>query len=114
MFKKAIQRLKALWRWLFPRQPELFIVERTVDEPQAPREKTVYLIGDTGNEWAASFICPCGCGALISLNLLSHPGRPLWTVTEGRQKLATLTPSVWRKVGCKSHFVMRDGQIIWC
>lgn len=114
MFKKIKQRLRALWRWLFPHRAGLYIVEKITDEPTSPRKRTVYLIGEPGNEWAASFICPCGCEALITLNLLSSPGRPLWTVTSGKQKLASLAPSVWRKVGCKSHFIMRDGKIIWC
>jgi hypothetical protein len=25
-----------------------------------------------------------------------------------------LYPSVWRKGGCRSHFIMRKGRIRWC
>lgn len=114
MRNKIEKWIGSFWRWLFPRKSDLFIVETCEDEPKSVSKRTVYLIGEPGNEWAASFICPCGCENLITLNLLRQAGRPTWTVRTGKKGGATLAPSVWRKVGCESHFIMKDGEIIWC
>jgi len=74
----------------------------------------VYLVGENGDEWVAAFICPCGCKQVINLNLLEYEGRPVWKVQEDSRGRASIVPSVWRHVGCKSHFIIRDGEIIWC
>lgn len=74
---------------------------------------TVYVIGENGHQWAAAFRCPCGCRATVQLNLLPEP-RPRWSVTIGQNNAVSLSPSVWRKVGCCSHFIVRDGCVQWC
>ncbi|TLD71359.1 hypothetical protein FEM03_07460 [Phragmitibacter flavus] len=114
MFKKVWQWILSKWYRFFPKKPEGFVIERCIDEPQSLKTDILYLIGEAADEWAAAFICPCGCGELIMLNLLRQSGRPIWTVSAGKDGIATLHPSVWRNVGCKSHFIMRDGVIIWC
>lgn len=114
MRKRVEKWLRFLWRWFFPRKSGGYIIETCDDEPKSVRKGIVYLIGDPGNEWAASFVCPCGCGEIITLNLLRQAGRPTWRVQIGLGDVATLVPSVWRKVGCKSHFIIRDGETIWC
>ena len=58
------------------------------------------------------FLCPCGCGHVISLSLQSDR-RPFWTVKKTRTGQPSLYPSVWQKVGCKSHFWITNGEIIW-
>ncbi|WP_410688422.1 DUF6527 family protein [Chitinophaga filiformis] len=56
--------------------------------------------------------CPCGCGKILYLNLLRDYA-PYWAYkTEG--KIISLSPSVHRTVGCKSHFFITDGKLIWC
>ena len=57
--------------------------------------------------------CPCGCGSVLDVNLLPDD-KPIWRASVTPDDLPTLHPSVWRKVGCKSHFFMRDGGIVWC
>ncbi len=54
--------------------------------------------------------CPCGCGSVVSLNLDPRAGRS-WrlSIREGR---ATLTPSVWRTSGCKSHFLLINNRAV--
>lgn len=84
--------------------------------PELPRllaPGTVYVIGENGHRWAAAFRCPCGCGETVQLNLLPER-RPRWSVAIGKSKAVSLSPSVWRKVGCQSHFVVRLGRVLWC
>lgn len=52
------------------------------------------------------------CDAVIDLNLVP-PGRPCWKLVEHPDSTATLAPSVWRRAGCKSHFWIREGRIVW-
>ncbi|MGD9420073.1 MAG: DUF6527 family protein [Verrucomicrobiota bacterium JB025] len=59
-------------------------------------------------------LCPCGCGCLIHLNLLFDLSRPRWDVRQEADGSATITPSIWRNNGCRSHFVLRHGRIRWC
>ncbi|RZH25210.1 hypothetical protein EXD98_18250 [Acinetobacter pittii] len=89
------------------------ILNDDADIPSPLHPHTVYIIGIKGNEWLAVFKCPCGCRAKIQLNLLPEE-RPRWKWKVNNNGTITLTPSVWRKVGCRSHFVMREGLIIWC
>jgi hypothetical protein len=75
--------------------------------------QTVYILREDGDDWQASMRCPCGCRATIELNLLTDE-RPCWRATIEPDKSVTLKPSVWRHTGCLSHFVMRQGRIVWC
>jgi len=59
------------------------------------------------------FQCPCGCRTVITLSLqLAH--RPHWGAHRSKQHRPSLRPSVWRDVGCFSHFVVDDGRVYWC
>jgi hypothetical protein len=63
-------------------------------------------------KWAL-FLCPCGCRAVITLSLqLIH--RPHWTVRASRNRRPSMRPSVWRDIGCLSHFWIEDGRVYWC
>lgn len=59
--------------------------------------------------------CPCGCGSELGMIV----GRPVvnaqvWALTLDAEGTPTLTPSVSHRVGCKSHFFLRNGRIDWC
>jgi hypothetical protein len=98
----------------FARQREtIFRPVHVEDLPDALSPGSVYLAGEGENLWAAAMLCPCGCGEVIELNLLPQV-RPRWAVDEHVDGKLTLTPSVWRQKGCRSHFILRDGRIIWC
>jgi hypothetical protein len=89
---------------------------RIEDDEQLPKQlftHTVYIIGVPGNEWLATMVCPCGCRETLFLNLLQDEF-PYWKWHIGADDTVTLSPSVWRRVGCKSHFFLRDGLIQWC
>lgn len=67
---------------------------------------------DGGESWSAGLICPCGCGDLIELMLLPYV-KPRWDLTVDHLNRPTLSPSVWRSTGCKSHFWVKAGKIHW-
>lgn len=105
---------KRLFPRLRPTQPYHAI--RIEDDEQLPETlstSTVYIIGVPGNEWLAKMICPCGCGEILFLNLLQDE-IPNWKWHVSADGMVTLNPSVWRRVGCKSHFFLRDGLIQRC
>lgn len=74
--------------------------------------RDLILASDDGEDWCVGFRCPCGCGETIEL-LVVDEARPRWDVRIHRDR-PTLSPSVWRKAGCRSHFWVRDGRIVWC
>jgi hypothetical protein len=89
-----------------------FRVQQVADVPDNPRPFEVYAIGDP-HVWQAALLCPCGCGHLIQLSLLKSDS-PRWDLKVDRNGNATISPSVWRTLGCQAHFVVRGGRIIWC
>jgi hypothetical protein len=92
---------------------QLVTVSRVEDLPDEPKPSTLYVAGEGENVWAAAMLCPCGCGDLIQLNLLQSI-RPRWKAEEHEDHSASLRPSVWRRKGCNSHFILRRGEIVWC
>lgn len=59
---------------------------------------------------SAAHLCPCGCGSKVRTPL----GPTDWTLNEIDNR-PTLYPSIgnWQ-LPCQSHYLIRDGQIIWC
>jgi hypothetical protein len=106
------------WRWLtgwFRAAPKPFaLVFFEGDElPHLLPPRTLVVARDGDEFWSAGMICPCGCGRRIELMLL--PGvKPRWDVRVDERGLPTLSPSVWAKSGCRSHFWLRGGRIEWC
>ena len=75
--------------------------------------KKVYLVGNPGQEWLAGVLCPCGCGEKIELLLLEDQ-HPCWKLKKNKDETVSLSPSIWLKEGCKSHFFLKNGKIQWC
>jgi hypothetical protein len=108
MIWKQLSNIVNRVRGFFSSKYNLRLVE---DEPETIMPKTIYVIGDEEFQAIAVMLCPCGCNSKIHLNLL--PGnKPTWSVST-KKGSPTLKPSVWRKVGCESHFFLREGRIIW-
>jgi hypothetical protein len=82
------------------------------DVPDHAENGCIYLVGDQPKPWAAVFICPCGCGELISLSLIEHDD-PRWRHHVDIWGAISLSPSVWRTRGCESHFFIRKGRVLW-
>ena len=106
MFKKLSSVVRA---WFGPS----YQVSCVPEEPVRMNKRTVYVIGEDRSYWAAVFTCPCGCREKIWLNLLKHDNRPTWTVEDVKGAKVHITPSVWRQTGCKSHFLIKRGRLIW-
>lgn len=81
--------------------------------PTALDHHTLYLLGDGECYWMAAIKCPCGCGDLIQLSLASS-GHPRWTVDMNQPHEVSLHPSVHRMTGCRSHFFLKKGKVVWC
>ena len=86
---------------------------RTDDLPFVVNKEVVYLIGEGAYLWQAVMKCPCGCGETLQMNLMPE-GRPRWRTTEHEDGTVSLHPSIWRTVGCRSHFFIRRGFVVWC
>lgn len=80
--------------------------------PDVVPSGVVYLVGDGGRPWCAALLCPCGCEQTIALSLVVRD-RPRWRVTKHFDGTITLYPSIWRTKGCKSHFYIRRGRVLW-
>ncbi len=87
------------------------IVEADTPPPKLPWRNLV-LARENNEDWAVAFRCPCGCGKRLEL-LLIEEAKPHWSISIGKGYKPTLHPSVWLKGGCKSHFWLRNGKIIW-
>ena len=88
----------------------------TADVSELPEElsdRTVYLVGENGHLWYAAMVCPCGCREVCHMSLMLD-GRPRWKLARHARGRISLTPSIWRKTGCHSHFFLQDGRVLWC
>lgn len=53
------------------------------------------------------FKCPCGCDSLIILPILDNKTiHPNWMINGN-----SITPSINRQVGCRSHFTITNGTV---
>ncbi|WP_415881080.1 DUF6527 family protein [Burkholderia sp. BCC1970] len=86
------------------------VVEDLPDEVQA---RKLYAVGESGHYWLAALRCPCGCGETIQLPMIEGQ-RPRWALTQQNMRRPSLSPSVDRTIGCRSHFWLRQGMIHWC
>jgi hypothetical protein len=81
--------------------------------PPKLKRRALYIVEEDGFQEQAAMICPCGCGAVLHMNLLPDE-RPCWEVTRHSDGTASLHPSVWRQKDCGSHFWFRRGRVQWC
>jgi hypothetical protein len=90
-----------------------YVARSDGEVPEQPAAGVLHLIADgSGKPWLAVMHCPCGCGAMIQLPM-SPPARPCWHF-RGTMQAPSLWPSVRRKAGCRSHFILRGGSVLWC
>ncbi len=72
----------------------------------------VYLESRGGLDRWLHIDCPCGCGDLVSLNLLEGQ-RPRWWLAWGRDGTLSVTPAVWKGWGCGTCFSIETGEVSW-
>lgn len=109
--KKITRWWRDLWSRLAPRR-RLRIIEGDSLPSQLPRRDLV-LARDDGEDWCVGMRCPCGCGHVIELLVIAE-ARPRWDVLLDAKGRPTLTPSIWLKKACHSHFWIREGRVHWC
>jgi len=109
--------IKNFFRWLFKPLPSFWdkpysiqYVENPVDNP---KKKILYVIGTVDDPWQVELACPCGCENKIVLPL-NDSTKPRWLLKISDNKTPTLSPSILRSKGCKSHFFLKQGKIDWC
>jgi len=109
-----LRYLLALWQaivdWFIPPYKTIVVQENL---PAALEKRALYIVEEDGFEEQAALLCPCGCGRVLHMNLLTDE-RPCWRATRHPNGTASLHPSVWRKKDCGSHFWFRKGRVRWC
>mgnify|MGYP006295210631 CR=1 FL=1 len=112
--------LRWLWSWIAKpftqsrRPPPYSLSYIESDElPDLLEEQVLLVAREAGELWVAGLVCPCGCSRRIEIMLLKGV-KPRWDLIVENSGRPTLRPSVWAKGGCRSHFWLRDGQIVWC
>jgi len=85
---------------------------RNIDDiPTTDKENIIYVVQEGAEPETLVFICPCGCQDLVYLNLL-RDAYPCWTFKIERRKIS-IFPSILRKKGCRSHYWIKKGIVIW-
>jgi Family of unknown function (DUF6527) len=110
-----MKRMALWWRRLVSRvapRRSLRIVEGDMLPAKFPRRDLV-IARDGDEDWSIGMRCPCGCGQRLEMMLLEGV-KPRWDVSVDQRGRVSLQPSVWLKEGCKSHFWVRSGKIVWC
>lgn len=114
MLKAVLQRA---WQWLVDRvrrQPSYSLLYVEGDElPEILPRRTLVVAREGAELWSAGMRCPCGCSRKIELMLLADV-KPRWDLHVGQSGKPTLSPSVWATNGCRSHFWLRNGKVVWC
>ncbi len=91
---------------------------RALDE----RELTGEMLEEEGVLFHSSgmfhFRCPCGCSCLYELAEFNPGNEGLegreWSVRIEQDGSPTLMPSVNHTAGCRSHFFITGGRVVWC
>lgn len=89
-----------------------FTFEIKEDLPELIPEYKILIVKDGDKPDSLAFKCPCGCNSIILLNLLED-ARPRWNYNLTNKGKISISPSIWRKFGCKSHFFIRESRVEW-
>src|SRR5688500_10490925 len=105
--------------WIFKKENRSNHVQRvrlklvdTDDCTDILEDNDVYYVGSKRHKWLITLKCTCGCSQTIYLNVLTKTN-PCWRKTINRKKRFTVRPSIWRKVGCNSHFNIVNSLLFW-
>ncbi|OJW54359.1 MAG: hypothetical protein BGO55_11735 [Sphingobacteriales bacterium 50-39] len=106
--KKRLDRLLSATMSLFkPR----YRYRMKAHNPIRIHKGIIYIVQDGLEADSLFFKCPCGCKTTICLNLLKDT-RPCWSFSVKKGRI-TISPSIWAKAGCGSHFLIREGKVVW-
>lgn len=105
-------RIRGYFLWRFGKFQYRAMMVADNPTPEAVHDNIVYVVGGEGYVKWAYLKCPDGCGETIMLSL-SQNRHPSWEVKQDKRGRVTLHPSVHKKDGCKSHFWVQGGRLIW-
>lgn len=106
--------LSRLWRSTKERLlPARRVTLAQSDElPEALPRRGLVLVREGQDNWCIGMKCPCGCGQRVELPLILEAD-PKWALEVDVKFRPTLRPSVWLKDGCRSHFLVKAGKVVW-
>ena len=84
----------------------------TNPNPENLKKDIVYVVCENKYEKWAYIKCPCGCNESIMLSLNKN-NFPSWSIKQDKLGRATILPSIKKIDGCKSHFLIKNGRLIW-
>lgn len=105
-----VRVLRALTRIFYG--SKTYVAVEVDDVPDRPQPGRVYVVGERGSPWCAAFLCPCGCRGLVQLSLVADDS-PSWSLSTAVSGKVTLRPSINRFRGCRAHFFVRGGRVVW-
>lgn len=107
---------KLKWRWLAVKEwmagPRHVIRVEGDTLPNKMPARDLVLLTEGAEEWSVAMMCPCGCGERVELPLIVA-ARPRWSLRLDSRGRPTLHPSIWRQDGCRSHYFIRAGKVVW-
>ncbi|WP_148280025.1 DUF6527 family protein [Acidovorax sp. KKS102] len=80
--------------------------------PDQLPSRDLVLLREGGEAWSVMMRCPCGCGRPVELPLIRE-ARPRWSLQLDGDGHPSLVPSVWRRDGCRAHYFVRRGKVVW-
>ena len=116
LWHKSAEAEFAAWIASQPLPEIVFLATTDVTSPplnEAVQPGTFYRVMRNEQPKWALFQCPCGCSTVITLSL-QQAHRPHWVVHSSKEHRPSMRPSVWRDIGCFSHFWVEDGRVYWC
>ena len=72
----------------------------------------IYIMGEGRFFWSIILKCPCGCGDIMQLNLHKDT-HPYWNIKFHISGAISISPSIWKKDGCRAHFYIKRSNLIW-
>jgi|SRR5579872_1764183 len=107
-----ISWLKRCFGKVFGRQSVFAVARAEEVDKERLSSAVLYVECRGGKDRWLHLLCPCGCGDVISLNLMtSH--RPFWSLASHEDGTVSVMPSVDKTSGCCSHFFIRRCRIAW-
>lgn len=110
-----MKRMPLWWRRivaaLTPRR-SLVVVEGDMLPDKLPLWNLI-VARDGDEDWSVGLRCPCGCGERLEMMLLNEV-KPRWDISVDLRGRISLHPSIWVREGCRSHFWVKAGKIVWC
>jgi len=106
-----LQKLRNWCNRLFKKE-KFYKYKFVEDVPDELRPDILYIISNDDFYWQVLMLCPCGCKKALHMNLMKG-NNPSWKYEIDKKKRISLHPSVNRTFGCKSHFFLRKGRIVW-